>query len=57
MGLKVEVILKKKEYEPKHSVRYDAVEKDAPVQSIYLMRTALKDGNKPNTIKITIEGV
>jgi len=53
--MKLEITLQKRKDEPKHSVRYDTTDKDAPVQSIYIMRTALTE-EKPNTIKVIIEG-
>jgi hypothetical protein len=40
----------------KHSVCYKTTAKDAAVQSIYVMRTALGN-NIPKKIKITIEEV
>ncbi len=40
--------------EKKHSVRYDAVDKDAGVTSIYVMRTSLPS-KIPQTITVTVE--
>ncbi len=40
--------------EKKHSVRYDAIDKDAAVQSVYVMRTGLPD-NIPQTLTVKIE--
>jgi hypothetical protein len=40
----------------KHSVRYDSIDKDDVVRSIYIMKTAFAVGEKfPDKIKITIE--
>lgn len=41
----------------KHSVCYKAKDKDAAVQSVYLMRTAFKPGKAPKAIRVTIEEV
>ena len=41
----------------KYSVCYKAKDKDAAVQSIYLMRTAFKPGKAPKDIRLTIEEV
>lgn len=40
--------------EKKHSVRYDAVDKDAGVQSVYVMRTSLPQ-TIPQTINVKVE--
>jgi hypothetical protein len=40
--------------EKKHSVRYDAVDKEAGVQSIYVMRDSLPS-NIPQNIVIKVE--
>lgn len=39
----------------KHSIRFDAVEKDSAITAIYIMNSAFSDGKVPNKIKITIE--
>ncbi len=42
--------------EKKHSVRYDATVENAPVTSIYIMKTGLPSvGGIPQNIVITIE--
>lgn len=42
--------------EKKHSVRYDAVADNAPVTSIYIMKTSLPSvGGIPQNIVVTIE--
>jgi hypothetical protein len=42
--------------EKKHSVRYDAADKDADVRSIYIMKSAFAVGEQyPKTIKLTLE--
>lgn len=40
--------------EKKHSVRYDAVEADSAVTSVYVMKTSLPS-KTPQTITLTIE--
>ena len=37
-----------------HSHRYDAVEADAPVSSVYISKKAIPAGQAPQTIVITI---
>lgn len=39
----------------KHSVRYNATDKDAAVSSIYLMRKDLPNGKAPKTINVKVE--
>ncbi len=42
--------------EKKHSVRYDAVDKEAGVQSIYVMRTSLPQAIPQNlTVKVEFD--
>ena len=38
----------------KHSICFKTTEKDAPIQSVYLMRTAF-GAEEPKRIKITVE--
>lgn len=40
--------------EKKHSVRYDAIDKDAGVTSVYVMRTSLPN-QIPQTILVKVE--
>lgn len=40
--------------EKKHSVRYDAIDKDAAVQSLYLMKSSFTNAAIPQTITITV---
>lgn len=40
--------------EKKHSIRYDAIDKEAGVQSIYVMKTSLP-ASVPHTITIKVE--
>ncbi len=40
--------------EKKHSVRYDAVDKDAAIQSTYVMRSSLPN-SIPQTLTIKVE--
>ena len=40
--------------EKKHSVRYDALDKDAAIQSLYIMRTGLP-AKIPQSLNIKIE--
>ena len=51
---KCELILEK---ECKHSVRYKAVSTSGtrPVESIYVLRTALPEGKPPQLITMTLE--
>lgn len=41
--------------EKKHSIRYDAVDKDAPVSSVYVMRKDIPDKAYPQNIVIKVE--
>jgi hypothetical protein len=40
--------------EKKHSVRYDALDKDASITSVYLMRTSIPN-QIPQTIIVKVE--
>lgn len=40
--------------EKKHSVRYDAIDKDAAVISVYVMRTSIPN-NIPQSITLKVE--
>jgi hypothetical protein len=55
--MKTQIILLNNPVDKKHSVCYKAHDKEAPVQSIYLMRSAFKPEKAPKTIKVTIEEV
>lgn len=41
--------------EKKHSVRYDAIDKDAAIQNIYLMRSSFTNASIPQTITVKVE--
>lgn len=41
--------------EKKHSIRYDAIDKDAAVQSIYVMRSSFTNAPTPQIITVKVE--
>lgn len=47
-------VLMKINSEKKHSVRYDAVDKEAGVQSVYIMKTSLP-AKIPQVISVKVE--
>ena len=39
----------------KHSVVYESVNPDAPIKSVYVMKSALPPGEFPATVTLTLE--
>lgn len=39
----------------KHSIRFDAMDKDSNVTALYIKNSAFSDGKVPNQIVLTIE--
>lgn len=50
------IIPMKRNSDKKHSIRYDAIDSSAAIQSIYLMRKDLPDKNViPETVTVKVE--